>query len=134
MPALINERVTIDFGPLAGCIDGYPGAMFSDIDGMIERRGYFLCVEVKFDDAPVKKGQRLALSSLSKEPNKTVWTLRIKKRLLPNGCFDFVPLQLNQWKNGIEQPSIDVTLQDVRSLVNAWWGETDNKPPFSWSK
>ncbi len=53
--------------------DALPGSLgFSNIDGVIERKGYFLFLEKKRAGAKVPTGQRILLEKLSLQPKTTV--------------------------------------------------------------
>lgn len=43
-----------------------------DIDGMVERNGYFLWVETKRPNTPLSKGQSIMFEALAKKPDFTV--------------------------------------------------------------
>lgn len=46
-----------------------------DLDGVVERRGYFLVFETKEDGAPIKDGQRITLEAFVKTGKVTVFVL-----------------------------------------------------------
>jgi len=66
-----------DWSPLNACF-GNSGIRPSDLDGMIERNGYFLFLESKPLDGVMfpKTGQRLALMRLDRMPGALVVVLR----------------------------------------------------------
>jgi len=55
------------------------GITFSDLDGIMERKGHFLVVESKYKNENIGKGQLIMLSQLSKLPQFNVFMVHMDK-------------------------------------------------------
>lgn len=61
-----------DWACLDGCFGDTP-IKPTDIDGVIERNGFFLFLETKEPGVPVKKGQRIFYTALAQKPGVSVF-------------------------------------------------------------
>lgn len=82
----------------------------TDIDGMVEINGHFLFLEEKSAGAPIESGQRMALKSLSRNPNTTVLVFRpagkrdLEAMVIKDGSTDgFRPCSRTQFLHWIER-------------------------------
>ena len=99
-----------DWGILRGCF-GQTRIEPTDIDGLVERNGYFLVLEAKSPNAKVKTGQKITFESMLKtgkftvmiiygqqnQPEKVeVWTPHEKRTFDPAGT-DMLKALVAQW-------------------------------------
>jgi hypothetical protein len=105
-----------DYGIFAGCF-GQSGAAISDIDGNIERHGFFLVFEFKGPESGVPYGQRLALQARANDGRTTVvvvWgPVNTPQRMEVIGS-----------GRGVEP----VDLAALRAYVANWWAWADRQP------
>lgn len=90
----------------------------SDIDGIMERNGYFLIIETKRPNVKIPTGQWILLRTLSKHENITVMIVWGHKNQ---------PIAL-QFVGQKEQIRID--LQGMKKYIKEWFDKVDKRPRY----
>lgn len=97
-----------DWGFLDGCF-GNTRVKVTDIDGMIERRGYFLILETKLPDVEIPKGQSILFDAL-------VSTKRFRVLIIWGERNN--PLYFQDWKRF---KKTKCTEKDIQRFVQGWF-------------
>ena len=94
------------------------GLTFSDIDGIIERKGQFLVVETKHESEQLGRGQAIMLAELSKLPNFNVFVV-----LMPDKAQGIVEkfYIINDGQHGDIHYGHDKWCQ----VVKRWWDKVN---------
>lgn len=93
----------------------------TDVDGLVERNGYFLLLEFKAPRATIGTGQRLAQDSLLATGAFTVMNIW--------GHPDHPEkIEIRTWRKNFEIQEID--LDGARDKVETWYKHINSRPPF----
>ena len=113
--SLTNRRALHwDWAPLEGCFPTKNGNTIqpSDLDFVVERRGYFLVFETKRHGERLKMGQQIMLENLASKPGCTVFVITgnlndpsTVQRVTPNGIL----------------PATEATWESLRILTHKWF-------------
>lgn len=125
MKSLVEKFTQISFGRLKGLLSKYPGAVPTDIDGIIERNGHFLVIETKFPDkmfGALPTGQRIALQALSRLPQFTVCVIGTHgEETEVCGVWDFKPFRWYFYVNGLKTKAEDITPEQFDEWYVNWF-------------
>ena len=101
-----------DWGFLNDCFVGTT-IRVSDLDGIVERNGWFLVIEAKGSGKPIPRGQMIAFSALA---NKGFTILMVWGQ--PNS-----PEAMQVWYPNREepQPQRAATIDDIKNIVSRWF-------------
>jgi hypothetical protein len=104
----------IDFEAFLGIIPSNPKLLPSDLDMVIERRGYFLCAEWKRPNERFSIGQRLMLEALSRKPD---WRV-----LIVHGDTDDGLNVTGLWLlHGAETVHLGSTAEHLKEAIRFWY-------------
>ena len=106
-----------DWTPFNRCFQG-TSIRIADLDGIVERNGYFLVIETKLPNQEIPDGQRYLLDTLSQLPNFTVLIVWGK----PNQ-----PDHAAVWGSS---PIKAKTMDDLIEYVTQWFHKHDKKPRY----
>ena len=109
-----------DWGILDGCF-GETRIKPTDIDGFVERNGYFLFIEAKSPLVKVPEGQRILHDRLL---NTGVFTIII----LWGDAYTNTPTEIQLKSNGVTRKAQKCNLEEFRSLVSRWYAYVDDLP------
>ena len=90
----------------------------TDIDGFVERKGYFLVLETKRPDVPVKQGQRITFHALKDTGLFTIIIIWGKKN---NPTF----MEVLYPPPKLCVPRMPCTLTDLRNVVSRWYDDVN---------
>lgn len=109
----------IDFEAFVGIIPDNPKLLPSDLDMVIERRGYFLCAEWKRPNEKFSVGQRLMLEALSRKPD---WRV-----LIVHGDTDGGLNVTGVWLlQGLETIHLGSTAEHLKETIRYWYSWVEN--------
>lgn len=108
-----------DWSTLDGCF-GKTAIHPGDIDGCVERHGFFLFLENKDDGVDMKSGQRILLTKLSEQPNTLC--LFFNGNALRQSVSRIFIIADGSWRKA-SHPSLEC----LRGIVADWywWAEED---------
>lgn len=111
-----------DWAILDGCF-GASKIKPTDIDGLVERNGYFLFIESKNTGAAVPEGQKILHKRLA---NTGVFTVIILWGDAANNAPHSIQIIHSAGETGIK----NTDLEGFRSIVSRWYDSVNNKPPM----
>jgi hypothetical protein len=90
----------------------------TDVDGLVERNGWFLFLEAKGPKVPLKQGQKILLERLAENPHVTVIVIWGDKNN---------PEQI-MLMNGKSEPKIrPCDTEELRRVVSEWYQYADRR-------
>jgi hypothetical protein len=106
-----------DWSILDGCF-GHTRIKPTDVDGLVERNGWFLFLEAKGPKVPLKQGQKILLERLAENPHVTVIVIWGDKNN---------PEQI-MLMNGKSEPKIrPCDTEELRRVVSEWYQYADRR-------
>jgi len=119
--ALRKTHLGIDYEPLRGFIDGDPNdtRLPVDLDGIMERRGKFLAIEIKQPGERESRGQQIMLENLARVKEFTVIVVEVTGAKANTGA---TLCEAAKWKRvGIDKEFVPTTTTEVREFMKKWW-------------
>ena len=116
MTVFTHDQKPTDFSTLKNQF----GVLPTNVDGMTERLGYFLVIEVKRGE-PTRRGQRLMLTQLAAQPKFLVLVVHSDYEETANGGLEFLPRSfqfVNPDGYGIEN---ETTPEDFARRYEQWY-------------
>ena len=110
-----------DWAILEGCF-GNTKIMPTDIDGFVERNGYFLLLETKAPKVELKQGQVMAFERLSRTRVVTVMILWGRTN---------VPEEVQVFGWNATSIKMPCNLDKMRYLVKKWFDYSDKRKPIT---
>ena len=104
--------------------DCFPGRIgLTDVDGMVERHGCLLLVELKRPGATLPNGQRIVFERATRRMGSAFQPVVIW------GENDFIgPLRWQRWVSGRSRGPEDVSLDSIRDHFRRWFAWADRHP------
>lgn len=103
------------------------GIKVSDLDGIVERRGFFLVFETKSKGAPSLKGQRILMEQLVKTGYFTViyvWGDNQK----PEDVKILAPYKWGEYNEEIKVTESKSSVEHLKTLTKAWFNRANSYP------
>jgi len=121
-----NPKAMVDFGCLKGLISSNPKFMVSDIDGVAERNGRFLALEIKTPNDTLSEGCSRMLKSLSSIPQFMCVLANVTGNRSSTGGILFEPTSIHRiTKDGLSVVE-DCNLEQFEEKYIKWYNRVNN--------
>ena len=116
----LDEHVA-RLGEFDECFPGRIG--FTDVDGLVERNGHALVIELKRPGAPLPTGQRIVLERMTTRMGDDFQAIVVW------GSQDWSgPLEWQRWERGRPSLRQPVTLAEIKAHCRKWFRWADARP------
>ena len=102
---------------------------FTDIDGIVERNGFFLLAEWKEGSTKLPIGQQILFEQLTKQSERFIVVVIHGHLSQEKGS---QPETLTVFYKGREQAPIDTSHAGLRIFFKRWYQWADNQGDFEW--
>ncbi len=127
----LQQATPIDFRTLEGCYRGEPNILPTDLDGLIERRGFLSIKECKRVGTPIPLGQEIALQQMSRRQGITITVDWIEGNWSPGvdgKALLYEPVERARIVNGVVGTPFKFNLDQARAEETRWFDWVTNHP------
>jgi hypothetical protein len=113
-----NRKKRPKFGAFASCFPR-PNLSFTDVDAVIERRGFFLFLEFKGEDVDVPTAQRILLEQLTRLSDNVI------AMVVSCDCETMTVTHVQPFDGGAMGQRKACTLRQLQGFVRRWYEDAD---------